>query len=63
MSDYPMIVCTLLFYRLGIFKGLLLALALHGIVNLIVLRHVDNLRTRAIMKKYWERFAGKGGAN
>ncbi|PTQ78279.1 hypothetical protein C8R26_10341 [Nitrosomonas oligotropha] len=59
-----MIVCTLLgLPDRGIFEGLLLALAMHGIVNLIVLRHVDNLRTRAIMKKYFERFAGKGGAN
>jgi len=49
-----MIVCAPQFYRLGIFEGLLLALAIHGIVNLIVLCHVDNLRTRAIMKKYFE---------
>jgi hypothetical protein len=36
---------------------------MYSIVNLIALRHVHNLRTRAIMKKYLERFAGKGGAN
>lgn len=57
------IVCALLVYRLGIFEGLLLALAMHGIVNLIVLRHVHDLRTRAIIQKYLERFADKGGAN
>ncbi|MER0217430.1 MAG: SulP family inorganic anion transporter [Nitrosomonas sp.] len=57
------IVCALLVYRLGIFEGLLLALSIHGIVNLIVLRHVDELKIRTIIKKYLERFADKGGAN
>ncbi|MCG7755266.1 MAG: SulP family inorganic anion transporter [Nitrosomonas sp.] len=57
------IVCALLVYRLGIFEGLLLALAIHGIVNLIVLRHVDELKIITIIKKYLERFADKGGAN
>ena len=56
-------VCALLVYRLGIFEGLLLALAMHGIVNLIVLRHVDELKIKTIIKKYLERFADKGGAN
>ena len=55
--------CALLVYRLGIFEGLLLALAMHGIVNYIVLRHVHNIKTRAIIRKYLERFAGEGGAN
>jgi MFS superfamily sulfate permease-like transporter len=57
------IVCALLVYRLGIFEGLLLALAMHGVINLIVLRHVDELKIRTIIKKYLERFADKGGAN
>ncbi|WP_275689482.1 SulP family inorganic anion transporter [Nitrosomonas oligotropha] len=57
------IVCALLVYRLGIFEGLLLALAMHGVINLIVLRHVDDLKIRTIIKKYLERFADKGGAN
>ena len=59
-----MIVCTLLgLPDRGIFEGLLLALAMHGVINLIVLRHVDELKIRIIIKKYLERFADKGGAN
>ena len=55
--------CALLVYRLGIFEGLLLALAAHGFVNYVVLYYVHNIRTDAIIKKYLERFSIKGGAD
>lgn len=65
-GQYAMILatlCALLVYKLGIFEGLLLALALHGIVNFIVLHHAHNIKARAIIKKYFERFAGEGGVD
>lgn len=65
-GQYAMILatlCALLVYKLGIFEGLLLALAMHGIVNFIVLHHAHNIRARAIVKKYLERFAGEGGVD
>ncbi|WP_292993194.1 hypothetical protein [Nitrosomonas sp.] len=65
-GQYAMILatlCALLVYKLGIFEGLLLALAMHGIVNYIVLYHVHNIKTRTIIKKYLERFAGEGGVD
>jgi len=50
-------------YKLGIFEGLLLALAMHGIANFIVLHHAHNIRARAIVKKYLERFTGESGVD
>lgn len=55
--------CALLVYRLGIFEGLLISLAIHGFVNFVVLHQVHNIHTRAIIKKYLERFAGEGGVD
>lgn len=55
--------CALLVYRLGIFEGLLLALAIHGFVNYLVLYHVHNIKTDAIIKKYLKRFSIEGGAD
>jgi len=65
-GQYAMILatlCALLVYKLGIFEGLLLSLAMHGIVNFIVLHRVHNIKTQAIIKKYFERFAGDGGVD
>jgi hypothetical protein len=36
---------------------------MHGIVNLIALYCVYNIKTQAIMKKYFERFAVEGGVD
>lgn len=55
--------CALLVYRLGIFEGLLLSLAIHGFVNYLVLYHVHNIKTGAIIKKYLRRFNIAGGAD
>lgn len=65
-GQYPLILatlCALLVYRLGIFEGLLLSLAIHGFVNYLVLYYVQNIKTDAIIKKYLERFSIKGGAD
>ncbi|WP_292953638.1 hypothetical protein [Nitrosomonas sp.] len=56
-------ICALLVYRLGIFEGLLVAMALHGLINYIVLNKAHEIQSREIIKKYLERFSGKGGAD
>ncbi|MDH5480468.1 MAG: SulP family inorganic anion transporter [Nitrosomonas sp.] len=55
--------CALLVYKLGIFEGLLLALMVHGFVHFVVLNRAHNLRTKAIIRKYLERFSGHGGVD
>jgi len=55
--------CALLVYKLGIFEGLLIALALHGLINFIVYYRVHNIKSKDIVKKYLERFAGEGGVD
>jgi MFS superfamily sulfate permease-like transporter len=55
--------CALLVYQLGIFEGLLIALVMHGFVNYVVLNRAHNLKSRAIIRKYLERFAGHGGVD
>jgi MFS superfamily sulfate permease-like transporter len=56
-------ICALLVYKLGIFEGLLIALALHGMINYVVLNKAHNVTSKAIIKGYLERFAGKGGVD
>lgn len=55
--------CALLVYRLGIFEGLLLALAIHGFVSFVVLYYVHNVKSGAIIRKYLQRFSIGGGAD
>jgi MFS superfamily sulfate permease-like transporter len=65
-GQYPLllaVICALLVYRLGIFEGLLLALALHSMIHLTVLHQAHDTRIKEIIKKYLERFADKGGVN
>lgn len=56
-------ICALLVYKLGIFEGLLIALALHGMINYIVLNRAYNETSKAIIRGYLERFSGKGGVD
>ena len=55
--------CALAVYKLGIFEGLLLAMILHGLVNYVVFRHTENMKTWQIIKKYFERFSSGGGVD
>lgn len=55
--------CALAVYKLGIFEGLLLSMILHGIVNFVVFRHAEQMKSWEIIKKYFERFAGSGGVD
>jgi len=60
LGRYPLmlaILCGILVYKLGIFEGLLIAMAVHGIVNYIVFYHVDKLPNSVILRKYFDKFS------
>lgn len=60
---YPLmlaLLCGILVYKLGIFEGLLIALAVHGFVNYIIFRHVERLPNSAIVRKYFSKFSDTG---
>ena len=46
------ILCGLLVFRVGIFEGLLAAMAIHGIVHYMVYANLDKMPGRAIIKRY-----------
>jgi len=54
------LLCGILVYKLGIFEGLLIALAVHGLVNYIIYRQVDRLPNSAIVRKYFSKFSDTG---
>lgn len=65
-GQYAMIlatVCGLLVYKVGIFEGLLIAMAVHGLINFIVFNQASKIPPKAIIKKYLEKFSSNGGAD
>ncbi len=46
------ILCGALVFEVGIFEGLLIAMAIHGIVHYLVYNKNDNMPGKAIVKKY-----------
>lgn len=63
LGQYPLmlaILCGLLVYRLGIFEGLLIAVAVHGFVNYVIYSYVEKLPTTDIIKKYFNKFTETG---
>jgi len=46
------ILCGALVYEIGIFEGLLIAMAAHGIVHFLVYNKNDKIPGRAIIKRY-----------
>ena len=46
------ILCGLLVFKVGIFEGLLAAMAVHGIVHYMVYANLDKMPGRAIVKRY-----------
>jgi MFS superfamily sulfate permease-like transporter len=46
------ILCGLLVFRVGIFEGLLAAMAVHGIVHYMVYTNLEQIPGRAIIKRY-----------
>ena len=62
-GQYAMIlatVCGLLVYKVGIFEGLLIAMAVHGLINYIVFKQAGKIPSKVIVKKYFEKFSGGG---
>lgn len=63
-GQYAMILatlCGLLVYKVGIFEGLLIAMAVHGLINYIVLNQADKIPSKTILKKYLQKFSSGGG--
>lgn len=46
------ILCGVLVFKVGIFEGLLIAMAVHGIVHYMVYANLDKMPGRAIVKRY-----------
>jgi hypothetical protein len=46
------ILCGALVFEVGIFEGLLIAMAIHGIVHYLVYNKNDSMPGRAIVKRY-----------
>ena len=57
------LLCGVLVYKVGIFEGLLIAMAVHGIIHYLVFRKVDQMSNKDIVKKYIEKFKGDGGVD
>jgi MFS superfamily sulfate permease-like transporter len=63
-GQYAMILaiaCSLLVYKVGIFEGLLTAIAVHGLVNYLVFHQAGKIPTKVIIKKYMKKFSGDEG--
>lgn len=63
LGRYPLmlaILCGVLVYKLGIFEGLLIAVAVHGFVNYIIYYYVEKLPASTIIKKYFDKFTETG---
>ena len=56
-------VCGLLVYQVGIFEGLLIALAIHAVINYVIFSKIDNLSPNAIVRSYLDRFKDQNGLN
>ena len=55
------ILCGLLVFKVGIFEGLLAAMAVHGIVHYMVYANLDKMPGRAIVKRYIDDLKKNGG--
>jgi MFS superfamily sulfate permease-like transporter len=63
-GQYAMILatfCGLLVYKVGIFEGLLIAMAVHGLINYVVFNQADKIPGKTIIKKYLQKFSAGGG--
>ena len=65
-GQYALILATvtgLLVFKIGIFEGMLVALAVHGLVNYLVFHQAGKLPGKVIIKKYFEKFSTGGVAD
>lgn len=57
------ILCGLLVYWVGIFEGLLIALAIHAFINFVIFKERDNIGTNDIVRNYLKKFKEQEGLN
>ncbi|AHF02028.1 sulfate transporter [Thiomicrospira aerophila AL3] len=57
------ILCGLLVYWVGIFEGLLIALAIHAFINFVIFKERDNIGTHDIVRNYLNKFKEQDGLN
>lgn len=48
--------CGVLVFKVGIFEGLLITLALHAIIHLVIFKVIEKMKTTSIIKRYFQRF-------
>ena len=57
------IVCGLLVYKVGIFEGLLIALALHGLISYVIFTRIECKPTKDVIRGYMRKFAKDDGVD
>lgn len=55
--------CGALVYKVGIFEGLLIALAVHGLVHCAIYAKVDKMQCRVVVRRYLDKFSSQGGVD
>jgi MFS superfamily sulfate permease-like transporter len=53
--------CGILVFKVGIFEGLLITLALHAIINYVIFSKIENKPTGTIVRQYFDRFKDDEG--
>lgn len=53
--------CGILVFKVGIFEGLLITLALHAIINFIIFKNIENMPSGTIVRNYFDRFKDDEG--
>jgi len=56
-------VCGLLVFKVGIFEGLIITLVVHAVINFVIFKHIDEMKTGSIIRKYFDRFKNDEGVN
>ncbi len=57
------VLTALLVFKIGIFEGMLVALAVHGLINYLVFHQAGKIPSKVIIKKYFEKFSTGGTAD
>lgn len=58
-GEYPLLLgslCALLVFKIGIFEGLLLTLALHAVIHLVIFTVIEKMKPASVVRRYFERF-------
>ena len=57
------VICGLLVYKVGIFEGLLIALAIHAVISYVIFTKIDNMSPNTIVRAYFSKFKDEDGLN